>query len=105
MIQGPYAVVLKFQGTGALRDVTPERLHAAFLGLLNQGDPALGRLLHSPKMGRRPFSLHPLGPRGENGGLRLRFAVLAPELFARFWERWEKRGGIPLKLGRSFLEP
>ena len=105
MIQGPYAVVLKFQGTGALRDVTPERLHAAFLGVLNQGDCALGKLLHSPKMGRRPFSLHPIGPRGKDGRLRLRFAVLAPELFSRFWERWEKRGGIPLKLGRSFLEP
>ena len=104
---GPYAVVMGFRvdKAEALGNITPERLHAAFLGLISRGDRALGRLLHSPKMGRRPFSLHPLGPRGGNGRLHLRFAVLAPELFSRFWERWEKRGGIPLKLGRSFLEP
>jgi len=107
MNQGPYAVVMGFRADKAenLGNPTPERLHAAFLGLLNQGDRALGKLLHSPKMGRRPFSLHPIGPRGKDGRLRLRFAVLAPELFSRFWERWEKRGGISLKLGRSSLEP
>lgn len=105
MTEGPYAVVLEFQGPGGLRDVTPERLHAAFLGLVNRGDRALGKLLHSPQMGRRPFSLHPLGPRGRDGRLRLRLAVLAPELFSRFWERWEARGGIPLKLGGSILQP
>ena len=107
MNRGPYAVVMGFRADKAedLGNPTSERFHAAFLGLLNQGDRALGKLLHSPKMGRRPFSLHPIGPRGRDGKLRLRLAVLAPELFSRFWERWEKRGGIPLKLGRSFLEP
>ncbi len=105
MTEGPYAVVLEFQGPGGLRDVTPERLHAAFLGLVNRGDRALGKLLHSPKLGRRPFSLHPLGNSRASGKLRLRLSVLAPELFVRFWERWERRGGIPLRLGRNSLEP
>ncbi len=105
MIAGPYAVILKFRAQHDLSQASPEHLHAAVLGLLSRGDSALAKLLHSPKMGRRPFSLHPIGPHGEEGELRLRFAIMAPELFARFWSRWERRGGIPLKLGRSFLEP
>lgn len=105
MNPGPYAVVLEFRGEDLPDGITPERLHGAFLDLVNRGDCVLGKLLHSPKLGQRPFSLHPLGNPHINGKLRLRLAVLAPELFARFWERWERRGGIPLKLGRSFLEP
>ncbi|MGY4707267.1 CRISPR system precrRNA processing endoribonuclease RAMP protein Cas6 [Candidatus Bipolaricaulota sp. J31] len=105
MRKGPYALVLEFRGERPVEGVTPERLHAAFLGLVSRGDRTLGRLLHSPKLGRRPFSLYPLGRPGEDGKVRLRLAVLSPELFLRFWERWDKRGGIPLKLGKTFLPP
>ena len=97
-------MVLEFQGQEKLPPLTPERLHAAFLGLVSRGDRTLGKLLHSPKLGRRPFSLHPLG-NSAAGKLRLRLAILAPELFSRLWERWEARGGIPLKLGKTFLTP
>lgn len=105
MSQGPYAVVVQFHSPSALRDVTPEELHAAFLGFVNRGDRALGELLHIPHLGQRPFTLHPLGNPAVTDKLTLRVSVLAPELFFRFWERWKGRGGIPLKLGRRFLEP
>lgn len=106
-VNGPYAVVLEFRGARArgFNRPPPEALHAAFLGLIGRGDRALAKLLHSPKMGLRPFSLHPLGLPGEDGRIRLRLSILAPELFARFWERWEKRGGIPLSIKRSSLSP
>jgi CRISPR-associated endoribonuclease Cas6 len=107
MKEGPYAVVMEFRlaGSRALGPLTPEGLHGAFLGLLSRGDRALGKLLHSPKLGRRPFSLHPLGVPGRDGKLRLRISVLAPDLFSRFWERWEARGGIPLRLDGSLFQP
>lgn len=104
-MNGPYAVVLEFQGKGDLQGLTPEALHAAFLGLAASGDRTLGQLLHSPKLGHRPFSLHPLGIPGQIGKIRLRLSVISPELFSRFWESWEKRGGIPLKLGGALLRP
>ncbi len=104
---GPYAVVMEFHlaGSRVLGPLTPEGLHGAFLGLLSQGDRALGRLFHMPRLGQRPFTLHPLGNPRTTGRVRLRVAVMIPEIFARFWSRWERRGGIPLKLGKSLLEP
>ena len=95
MSQGPYAVVVQFHSPSALRDVTPEELHAAFLGFVNRGDRALGELLHIPHLGQRPFTLHPLGNPAVTDKLTLRVSVLAPELFFRFWERWKGRGGHP----------
>ncbi len=105
MNSGPYAVVLEFRLPGDVPRPSPERLHAAFLGLIGRGDRTLATLLHSPKLGRRPFSLCLIGNPKVTGKLRLRLSVLAPELFQRFWERWERRGGIPLRLSRHTLEP
>ncbi|MBC7098300.1 CRISPR system precrRNA processing endoribonuclease RAMP protein Cas6 [Candidatus Bipolaricaulota bacterium] len=105
MRAGPYAVVLEFRSVESLDGLTPGRLHGAFLGMLSRGDRALAKILHSPKLGQRPFSLHPLGNLKGSGKLRLRLSIIAPELFSRFWERWDKRGGIPLKLGKTLLKP
>lgn len=105
MMTGPYALVLRFRASRPLGKLTPERIHAAFLGLVQSGDPSLAKLLHSPGMGRRPFSLAPLGHMEGNETLSLRLGVIAPELFARFWERWNKRGGFPLQIGKAKLPP
>ena len=105
MESGPYALIIEFAGGATVSRLTPERLHGAFLVTLSRGDRTLAKLLHSPKLGQRPFSLHPLGNWNGTGKLRSRLSVVAPELFSRFWERWERRGGIPLKLGKRFLEP
>jgi CRISPR-associated endoribonuclease Cas6 len=95
-------VVLEFRGKGKVSPPTPERLHAAFLGLVSRGDRALGKLLHSARS-QRPFTLHLLGL--EDGLLRVRLSVLAPELFANFWNFWEKKGGISLQIGKNLLQP
>jgi len=101
----PYALVLRFRAHQPLKRVTPEKIHAAFLGLVQSGDPSLAELLHSSRMGRRPFSLAPVGRIEGSDTLSLRLGVIDPELFARFWERWNKRGGLPLQIGRTKLVP
>lgn len=104
---GPYAVVVRFRAhrAGDALNASPEQIHAAFLGLVRRGDPALAHLLHAQHLGRRPFSLWPLGRPGQDGVLSLRLSVLAPELLHRFWERWERRGGFPLHLCEHTLHP
>lgn len=103
-MNGPYAVVLRFRGRGPIAPPTPEAVHAAFLDLARRADRALAATLHMPGHRLRPYTLALLGPRA-TPTLRLRLSVLAPELFARFWERWERRGGLPLRLGREWLAP
>ena len=102
---GPYALVLRFRASRPLEKLTPERLHGAFLGLVQAGDPSLAKLLHSPQMGRRPFSLVPIGRIEGSDTISLRLGVIDPALFAQFWERWNKRGGFPLPIGRMKLRP
>lgn len=102
---GPYALVLRFRAKRPLPKLSPQRIHGSFLGLIRSGDPSLAELLHSPGMGRRPFSLAPLGRIEGSDVLSLRLAVLAPALFAKFWERWNKRGGLPLMIGKTRLVP
>ena len=102
---GPYALVLRFRSPKPLPKLTPQRIHGAFLGLVKSGDPSLAELLHSSGMGRRPFSLAPLGRIEGSNTLSLRLGVVDPALFARFWERWNKRGGLPLPLGKAKLVP
>lgn len=101
-MRGPYSVVLEFGGKPG--NFTWEAVHAAFLGLCRRLDPSLAELLHS-RLKRRPYALHLLGPRHGAGKLRLRLSVFAPEVFERFWRRWEARGGVPLRLGRRILQP
>ncbi|MCS7216572.1 MAG: CRISPR system precrRNA processing endoribonuclease RAMP protein Cas6 [Candidatus Bipolaricaulota bacterium] len=103
-MEGPYAVVLGFRAGQPVEPPVPEALHAAFLDLVRRADPALAATLHAPGHRLRPYTLALLGPRG-GLTLRLRLSVLAPELFVRFWERWERRGGFPLRLGRQWLAP
>jgi len=104
-VTGPYSVVLHFNSPAPINDLTPEVLHAAFLSHLQRGDRSLAKLLHSPGMGRRPFSLAPLGYPGQRDRLTLRVGILSPALFEQFWTRWEKRGGISLSIGRKLLRP
>ncbi len=103
-MSGPYAVVLSFSSRKPIPPPAPEAIHAAFLDLARRADPALSAALHAPGHRIRPYTLAHLGPRG---GLRLhlRLAVLAPDLFVRFWDRWERRGGLPLRLGQRWLAP
>lgn len=103
-MSGPYAVVLRFRAGQPLSSPVPEAIHAAFLGLVRRADPALFAALHAPNHRVRPYTLALLGPR-EGLELRLRVSVLCPDLFLRFWERWERQGGIPLRLGRTWLAP
>lgn len=103
-MNGPYAVVLSFRSRKPLAPPSPEALHAAFLDLARRADPALSATLHAPGHRLRPFTLALLGPR-VGTALHLRLSVLAPELFYRFWERWERRGGLPLRLGQTWLAP
>ncbi|MGC8963712.1 MAG: CRISPR system precrRNA processing endoribonuclease RAMP protein Cas6 [Candidatus Bipolaricaulaceae bacterium] len=103
-MNGPYAVVLRFRAGQPVLPAVPEAIHAAFLGLVRRADPALFAILHAPNHRVRPYTLAVLGPRG-GLELRLRLSVLCPDLFLRFWERWEQRGGIPLRLGRAWLAP
>ncbi|MFN3346331.1 MAG: CRISPR system precrRNA processing endoribonuclease RAMP protein Cas6 [Candidatus Bipolaricaulaceae bacterium] len=79
-------------------------MHAAFLDLARRADPALAATLHAPGHRIRPYTLALLGPR-TGTTLRLRLSVLAPDLFLRFWERWERRGGLPLRLSQGWLAP
>lgn len=74
------------------------------MGLARRADPALSATLHAPAHRLRPYTLALLGPR-QGLELRLRLSVLCPELFLRFWEKWERWGGIPLRLGRTRLAP
>ena len=99
---GPYALVLRFQGEPVLP--TPVQVHAAFLALVKRGDPALATALHNPRLGLRPFTLALVG-NPATGRLGLRLSVLDPEVFRRFWDRWNARGGLPLVLGRRRLRP
>lgn len=103
-MNGPYAVVLSFRSRRSLVRPTPEAVHAAFLDLARRADPALFATLHAPSHRLRPYTLALLGPRASSA-LRLRLSVLAPDLFSRFWERWDCRGGLPLRLGRTWLAP
>lgn len=103
-MRGPYAVVFHFRANQPFPAPVPEAVHAAFLDLARRADPALSATLHAPGHRFRPYTLALLGPR-EGLTLRLRLSVLAPELFERFWERWERRGGLPLRLGRQWLAP
>jgi len=103
-MNGPYAVVMRFRAPQPFSAPVPEALHAAFLGLVRRADPALAHALHAPGHPFRPYTLALLGPRA-GLELRLRLSVLSPDLFARFWERWERRGGFPLRLGRMRLAP
>lgn len=102
---GPYALVIRFSSPVPLDDITPEVVHAAFLSLLRRGDPALAKLLHSPKMGRRPFSLSTIGYPGQRDRLSLRVGILDSALFQEFWNRWKKRGGYSLTIGSKRLRP
>ena len=99
---GPYAVVLRFQGAPVVPN--PAQVHAAFVALVKRGDPALAAALHSPRLGLRPFSLALLG-NPAMGRIGVRVAVLDPEAFRRFWDRWNARGGLPLVFGRTRLRP
>lgn len=103
-MNGPYAVVLSFRSRRPLVRPTPEALHAAFLDLTRRADPALSATLHAPGHRLRPYTLALLGPQA-GSTLRLRLSVLAPDLFSRFWDRWDRRGGLPLRLGRKWLAP
>ncbi len=103
-MNGPYAVVLSFRGGRDLAPAAPEAVHAAFLDLVRRADRALAATLHMPGHRLRPYTLALVGSRG-GATLRLRLSVLAPELFLRFWERWNRRGGLPLRLGRKWLGP
>ncbi len=98
---GPYAVVLRYRWDGPLP--SPEEIHAGFLGMVGRLDRALARLLHRGDLGRRPFTLTPLGYPGRGDGLVLRLSVLDPPMFAQFWQRWQRRGPPPLRLHRRFL--
>ncbi len=100
-MSGPYSVVLTFAGKP--KEFTAHQLHGAFLDLCRRADPALAQVLHSG-IKRRPFSLHVIGPRPAEE-VHLRLSILAPELFQRFWRRWEARGGLPLRLDRQLLRP
>lgn len=99
---GPYAVVLRFRGAPV--SPTPVQVHAAFLMMAQRADPALAAALHSPNLGLRPFTLAVVG-NPATGRLGLRLAVLDPELFHHFWERWNARGGLPIAVGRRRLTP
>lgn len=103
-MNGPYALVLSFRGRRPFGPPVPEAVHAAFLDLARRADRALAATLHMPGHRLRPYTLALLGPRAAPT-LRLRLSVLAPELFARFWECWDRRGGLPLRLGRAWLAP
>ena len=103
-MNGPYALVVCFRSGRPLRPPVPEAIHAAFLDLARRADRALAATLHMPGHRVRPYTLTLLGPRAAPS-LRLRLSVLAPELFARFWERWERRGGLPLRLDHRWLAP
>jgi len=104
-VEGPYALVMELRCDVVPKGLTSERLHGAFLNLVSRGDRALAEILHSPRLAQRPFSLHLLGNPTGTKKLRLRVVILSPELFCRLWSSWEKRGGIPLKLGRSVFVP
>jgi len=104
-VTGPYAIVIRFSSPAQLEGISPEVVHASFLSLLRRGDPALAKLLHSPKMGRRPFSLSTLGYPGRTDRLSLRVGILDPTLFNAFWNRWKKREGLSLTIGRVRLRP
>ncbi len=97
-MSGPYAVVLRFRGPGVR--ATPAQVHAGFLAMVGRADPALAAALHHPRLGLRPFTLALVG-NPSLGRLGVRLGVLDPELFGRFWARWERRGGFPLVLGRA----
>lgn len=101
-MSGPVALVLRFAGPPV--SPTPAQVHAAFLGMIRRGDPALAAALHHPKLGLRPYTLAVVG-NPQTGKLGLRLAVLDPEVFHRFWSRWNRRGGLPLTLGRRRLVP
>lgn len=101
-MSGPYAVVLRYRGPGLIP--TPSQLHAAFLAMVRKADPALAASLHHPRLGLRPFTLAPLG-NPATGRLGVRLAVLDPEVFSRFWDRWNHRGGLPLTFGRRRWVP
>ncbi len=103
-MNGPYAVVLSFRSCRPIAPPAPEAIHAAFLDLARRADPALAAALHAPGHRVRPYTLALIGPRAGTI-LRLRLSVLAPELFSRFWDRWDRRGGLPLRLGRGWLAP
>jgi len=103
-MNGPYAVVLRYRAREPLSAPAPEAVHGAFLAMVRRADPALAATLHSPHHRFRPYTLALLGPR-EGLELRLRLGVLAPALFQEFWKRWERRGGFPLRLGRTWLSP
>jgi len=98
-------MVLRFSSPAPLNGLTPKVVHAAFLSLVRRGDPALAGLLHSPKMGRRPFSLAVLGYPGKRDKLSLRLGILDQSLFKEFWSKWNKRGGFSLTIGRRRLRP
>lgn len=101
-MSGPYAVVLRYRGPG--RVPTPAELHAAFLATVRRADPALASALHNPALGLRPFTLAPVG-NPATGRLGVRLSVLDPEVFRRFWDRWNRRGGLPLTFGRRRWAP
>lgn len=101
---GPYAVVFRFTAKRPFSPPPPEAVHAAFLDLVRRADPALASTLHAPGHRIRPYTLSLLGPRSGKE-LRLRLSVLSPELFLHFWDRWERRGGVGLRLGRRWLSP
>jgi len=101
-VSGPYAVVLRFEGSPVVP--TPVRVHGAFLALVKRGDPALAMALHDPHLGLRPFTLALVG-NPTTGRLGLRLSVLDPEVFRRFWDRWNAIGGLPLVIDRRRLKP
>jgi CRISPR-associated endoribonuclease Cas6 len=104
-VSGPYAVVIPFSSPVKLTKLSPEVIHAAFLSLVRRGDPALAKLLHSPRMGSRPFSLSTLGYPGRKDKLSLRLGILDQSMFDGFWRTWKKRGGLSLTIGRNRLRP
>ncbi len=101
---GPYAVVFRFTAKRPFPPPVPEAMHAAFLDLVNRADPALAATLHAQGHRIRPYTLALLGPRLRKE-LHLRLGVLSPELFLHFWDRWERGGGLRLRLGQRWLAP
>lgn len=103
-MSGPYAVVMRFQARRPISPPLPEGVHASFLDLVRRLDPALGEVLHAPGHRLRPYTLAQLGRRGTTEFI-LRVGVVAPDIFQRFWDRWERCSGASLRLNSQRLRP
>lgn len=95
---------MRFRAGRSVPQPLPEVVHAAFLDLVRRLDPALAEVLHAPGHRVRPYTLAQLGKRGGEEFI-LRVGVLAPDLFERFWDRWDRRSGAPLRLNNRRLAP